>query len=1729
MTYRSVLGPHQQPKALLDSVKHARLGDVHMSIRRGGGLAQNQIINFTPIEPHGGGNTFAVDVTYATSTGDQTTSGISFGVHYDSSKITLVSVINRFESNLAEIITGDDTNDLDSDHDTDKVIKLTWIDEDESWPGSDDVLLCTLLFRGSDSLDGHSTTVVNMSPIQTAAGYGFQADSVPMVLRYGSWDIDGNGKLDALTDGLMFLRFAFGVVDADFLLVGAVDPATSLTSQQILENARFVNRSIGDIDGDGSVDALTDGILLLRYAFDVSPSNLIAGAVSSNGTRTTAEEITAYIEKYLDTEVPTLPELPTVDTSEEEEGTDEQLSLRAVINVPKIVAISNNVKKPVASAAKTKNTSAALTKSLVKATRKKTQIAARASQEIYQTTISYTKIAATFFRPDWLGWQRIGETVVFSEATSMAIAKLVNDSVTINDTVNLRAETQRGFVDEASSSEVLEYAIKYKREAFDQFTLDSFFDTAFFDAKDKSNLAQLSDVATLVAAFKRSISDDFSFSSSAFIRAGKNVADPLSIEDTFTRTVSFIRQNVDAFSYSDAITMAVTKQAEEGMSIGDLHSFDIGSSVVNIFSSAEIVRFSKKYKKFEFDAFKLDDSAKIADQNAFKKDNLASLSDKVSFLSNVKRSIEDSVSFSDPVSISATKALETSFGFSEQVSFFTPYARQFNDSLGLADNSSLKLSKLDSESIGLSDTPFIKSKKPILDVSDVSEIVLSTAKYKRFFFDALTIADIAKLSEGHGEIDSDTATLADTASRQWAATRGFADSSNIDDFFSVNFGKNTDEDISLTDTQIISVGFGRKFIEEASLDDIVTKAIKPAKTEDLLIQDVFSKFIKPKKLDFFGSSEVVSANVRYKRLFGDQFSLTDLLKHSEDNAETATNTATLTDVFTTVSNTKRVFTDTASTSDSLELLFGKAETDSAQLVDTISTITNFNRAIEETPSLVDTNYLTIKKPKNETLTIDDAPSFNLNKPVLDTSNASEVFVSSAKFKRLFADSFTLDDFVIDSEGNYFSKGNVANFTDTVSLQADFVRGFSNSVSFTSNANFGVSKLVKDTASLADTVQTKMAFKSSTSDTFSYTDSITKALKSGKAENVDFITKTSASINKQFVNSTLAREIVTTAASYVRFANDTITALDSVKVAENNAFNGADPASLADDVAFTHNAYRGFLNAFSFATSVSLGLTKQADGDAVSIVDSPELVASYKRSNVDSISYNSVIQKNVGKAPSESLGLASNTILGIAKEITSEASAAELIGTKASYRRAFADVLDVTDIFSRAEDNYLPPENVVAFTDAVTTTNVFKRLVEDEIEFSSTILKQANSQLTESASLADTVILASGLFRTVPDETLSFGDNLILGYGKSQEDAVPLNDQIIKTIKPLKEDDFSANEIVNTAASYRRALEDDFVLLDAAKVAEQNSADDLDTASLQDLVSFEFVANRFKNESISLSQSVAKKLAKYFTATVSLSDTLDSTSLSNVDGYSNSFGVTDVSLLKPGKYVTDAYSFDDRAKLTFGKSESEAFDADEIFTHKISYVRRLSDGFHLDSIVTAAFDTHGSKTNRATITDNVSLQADYIRTQNEQLGFSSVAAIAATKPVSNTIGLTEHVVTSLGVKSDLGVESFEVSDSININYRKSLTDSLNLSDVSTVGGESGLTDSLTTSELISHVISYDNRPSQEAVDFSEDISKLIKISPANNIIGLTDTVTINLTTAAPLGVINTATVNSSVIN
>ena len=86
----------------------------------------------------------------------------------------------------------------------------------------------------------------------------------------------------------------FGL-DGDALVTGTVASDALYIESVDIESRIATLGVLADIDGNGTIDALTDGLLTLRYLFGLQGVTLINGVVADDATRTSAEEIEAHL------------------------------------------------------------------------------------------------------------------------------------------------------------------------------------------------------------------------------------------------------------------------------------------------------------------------------------------------------------------------------------------------------------------------------------------------------------------------------------------------------------------------------------------------------------------------------------------------------------------------------------------------------------------------------------------------------------------------------------------------------------------------------------------------------------------------------------------------------------------------------------------------------------------------------------------------------------------------------------------------------------------------------------------------------------------------------------------------------------------------------------------------------------------------------------------------------------------------------------------------------------------------------------------------------------------------------------------------------------------------------------------------------------------------------------------------------------------------------------------
>ena len=90
----------------------------------------------------------------------------------------------------------------------------------------------------------------------------------------------------------------FGL-DGSALVTGTVASDASYTESADIESRIATLGDLADVDGNGQIDALTDGLLTLRYLFGLEGDTLIDGVVASDATRTTAVDIEAHLKALM--------------------------------------------------------------------------------------------------------------------------------------------------------------------------------------------------------------------------------------------------------------------------------------------------------------------------------------------------------------------------------------------------------------------------------------------------------------------------------------------------------------------------------------------------------------------------------------------------------------------------------------------------------------------------------------------------------------------------------------------------------------------------------------------------------------------------------------------------------------------------------------------------------------------------------------------------------------------------------------------------------------------------------------------------------------------------------------------------------------------------------------------------------------------------------------------------------------------------------------------------------------------------------------------------------------------------------------------------------------------------------------------------------------------------------------------------------------------------------------
>ena len=214
---------------------------------------------------------------YNTNSGATANTSLTLSVFYRSDVLTA--------ANLAELIASfdrvsviDDINNLDADTITDSILQLEVDDLAGRYGNNLPATLANVIFTpptdGLDPITGNPlNSVINVmasSPVSADDLItGHDSVSVNAVGLGFNLDVDNDGAVTALGDGLMIIRKLFGPAFAgDRLTDKAISPNATRSTQEIHD---FIQEGIDsgdlDVDHDGATTALGDGLMVIRRLF----------------------------------------------------------------------------------------------------------------------------------------------------------------------------------------------------------------------------------------------------------------------------------------------------------------------------------------------------------------------------------------------------------------------------------------------------------------------------------------------------------------------------------------------------------------------------------------------------------------------------------------------------------------------------------------------------------------------------------------------------------------------------------------------------------------------------------------------------------------------------------------------------------------------------------------------------------------------------------------------------------------------------------------------------------------------------------------------------------------------------------------------------------------------------------------------------------------------------------------------------------------------------------------------------------------------------------------------------------------------------------------------------------------------------------------------------------------------------------------------------------------------
>lgn len=364
-----------------------------------------------------------------------------------------------------------------------------------------------------------------------------------------------------------------------------------------------------------------------------------------------------------------------------------------------------------------------------------------------------------------------------------------------------------------------------------------------------------------------------------------------------------------------------------------------------------------------------------------------------------------------------------------------------------------------------------------------------------------------------------------------------------------------------------------------------------------------------------------------------------------------------------------------------------------------------NQWFYETTTLSDVQFSLVEKNLSETVTIDESSVWEFAKNAPETLVLVESFAKVVTFNRAFTDAFTLDDLSQIDKDFYGNKGNVAFMLDIIGLDQNkvltdsytvgdvievamlWVRGFTDSYSFTDTDSYEFIKNVEDAFTLDDASLINKDFYGDKGNVFGFSDLLGNAFGKALTDNISQLDEVSIlqGLNK----------------------SDSTTLSDTYRTTLNKAIS--DAFTLDDALQVDKDYFGNKGNVFAFSDVLSYEASKDLT-DGIALVELVGFVLNHPVEDSYTVSDVNTLHPNLGK--SDSIGFSDTYIRNIMKGLSDGFALDDTAQVNKDTDSTKGNIFSFSDVFSRTVSYDRDYTDNFSFSDVLSKTMSFVRAYSD---------------------------------------------------------------------------------------------------------------------------------------------------------------------------------------------------------------------------------------------------------------------------------------------------------------------------------------------------------------------------------------------------------------------------------